>query len=204
MQIVVAANDNQWDELTENSTNINWVRASNAEVFEQYKNADAFFYLLQDEFLNNGNTTTPIILHAFANPNAVVNLTNNIIKIIGWPTFLNRNIWEAEGEINTATTLIFSALNKKIIAVKNTQGWVAANIVSMIVNEAYYALQDGVSTKNEIDTAMKLGTNYPYGPFEWSEKIGLHNIATLLQSLAVKDLRYTPCTLLLTEAFNTI
>jgi 3-hydroxybutyryl-CoA dehydrogenase len=204
MQIVVAASDNQWNELTASSTKINWVRVTNAEDFNKHNNADAFFYLLQDEFINNDNTITPIILHAFANPNAVINPTNNIIKIIGWPTFLNRNIWEAEGIINEAATLILSALNKKIIAVKNTQGWVAANIVSMIVNEAYYALQDGVSTKNEIDTAMKLGTNYPYGPFEWSEKIGLQNIATLLQLLAVKDLRYTPCTLLLTEAFNTI
>ena len=42
----------------------------------------------------------------------------------------------------------------------------------MIINEAFLALQEGVSTKEEINTAMKLGTNYPLGPFEWVEKIG--------------------------------
>ncbi len=45
--------------------------------------------------------------------------------------------------------------------------------MAMIINEAWHALAEEVSTKNEIDTAMKLGTNYPYGPFEWAEKIGL-------------------------------
>jgi 3-hydroxyacyl-CoA dehydrogenase len=43
----------------------------------------------------------------------------------------------------------------------------------MIINEAYFALEDNVSTKAETDIAMKLGTNYPYGPFEWGQLIGL-------------------------------
>jgi 3-hydroxybutyryl-CoA dehydrogenase len=38
---------------------------------------------------------------------------------------------------------------------------------------------------------MKLGTNYPYGPFEWSEKIGLKNIYNLLQRLSKTETRYT-------------
>ena len=43
----------------------------------------------------------------------------------------------------------------------------------MIINEAYFTWEAGTSTKEEIDIAMKLGTGYPYGPFEWGEKIGL-------------------------------
>jgi 3-hydroxybutyryl-CoA dehydrogenase len=39
---------------------------------------------------------------------------------------------------------------------------------------------------------MRLGTNYPFGPFEWSEKIGLENIYDLLNKLAATDDRYTP------------
>jgi 3-hydroxybutyryl-CoA dehydrogenase len=204
MQIVVAANNNEWDELTESSTKINWVRATSSLAFDEFKNADAFFYLLPNEFENKSNITKPIILNTFTNTAFNINNTYNIFKINGWPTFLNRNLWEVSGKINDEAAAIFIALNKKIIVIKDTQGLVAANIVSMIVNEAYYALQEGVSTKNEIDTAMKLGTNYPYGPFEWSEKIGLKNIAFLLQSLAVNDMRYTPCNLLLTEANNTL
>jgi 3-hydroxybutyryl-CoA dehydrogenase len=69
----------------------------------------------------------------------------------------------------------------------------------MIINEAYFALEAGVSSKKEIDIAMKLGTNYPFGPFEWSEKIGLKKIITLLDTLSVSDSRYTPSSLMKKE-----
>ena len=70
----------------------------------------------------------------------------------------------------------------------------------MIINEAYFTLEENVSTKEEIDIAMKLGTNYPYGPFEWSKKIGLKNIADLLKELFITEKRYQPAALLLKEA----
>ena len=73
---------------------------------------------------------------------------------------------------------------------------IALRIIAMIVNEAYFALGDGISTKEEIDTAMKLGTNYPYGPFEWSEKIGLKKIYALLQNLGNSGERYLVAPLL--------
>jgi 3-hydroxybutyryl-CoA dehydrogenase len=67
---------------------------------------------------------------------------------------------------------------------------IAARTIAMIVNEAYFGWGDGISTKKDIDTAMKLGTNYPYGPFEWSEKIGLRKIYQLLKTLSEKENRY--------------
>jgi 3-hydroxybutyryl-CoA dehydrogenase len=66
----------------------------------------------------------------------------------------------------------------------------------MIVNEAYFALEANVSTKHDIDVAMKLGTNYPYGPFEWGKKIGLQEIYNLLTTLSTIDKKFTPCKLL--------
>ena len=77
---------------------------------------------------------------------------------------------------------------------------IAARVIAMVVNEAYFALGDGVSTKSSIDTAMKLGTNYPYGPFEWSEKIGLKKIYALLNKLNETDSRYIPAPNLQKEA----
>jgi 3-hydroxybutyryl-CoA dehydrogenase len=68
----------------------------------------------------------------------------------------------------------------------------------MIINEAYFALDDAVSSKAEIDIAMKLGTNYPWGPFEWAEKIGLNNIYLLLQKLSLTNKRYQPAPTLAT------
>ena len=70
----------------------------------------------------------------------------------------------------------------------------------MIINEAFFALEDNVSSKAEIDTAMKLGTNYPFGPFEWAAVMGLENILALLQKLYTTDSRYKPSQLLITEA----
>jgi len=60
-------------------------------------------------------------------------------------------------------------------------------------------LQEQVSTKQEIDIAMKLGTNYPHGPFEWSELIGLQNIYRLLLEMSRDDQKYQPAELLKNE-----
>ena len=76
--------------------------------------------------------------------------------------------------------------------VPDIPGMVTARILAMIINEAYFTLQENVSTKEEIDIAMKLGTSYPYGPFEWSEKIGLKNIHNLLIELSKTDKIYKP------------
>ena len=91
-------------------------------------------------------------------------------------------------------------MNKKMSIVKDEPGLIAARITAMIINEAYFALGDNVSTKSDIDIAMKLGTNYPFGPFEWAAVIGLSNIITLLEQLATSDHRYLPATMLLKEA----
>jgi 3-hydroxybutyryl-CoA dehydrogenase len=91
---------------------------------------------------------------------------------------------------------VLEALNWSFQVVPDVKGMIAARVIAMIVNEAYFALGDDVSSKENIDTAMKLGTNYPLGPFEWSEKIGLHNILNLLTSLSEDDKRYLPAPLL--------
>jgi 3-hydroxybutyryl-CoA dehydrogenase len=73
-------------------------------------------------------------------------------------------------------------------------------VLAMIINEAWFTLGENVSTKQEIDTAMKLGTNYPYGPFEWCNKIGIKNIYSLLKKLSENNARYKPAPLLEKEA----
>jgi 3-hydroxybutyryl-CoA dehydrogenase len=69
---------------------------------------------------------------------------------------------------------------------------ISARILSTIINEAYFTWEEKVSTKEEIDTAMRLGTNYPLGPFEWSERIGIDRIAGLLWSLSRTNPDYFP------------
>ena len=64
--------------------------------------------------------------------------------------------------------------------------------IAMIINEAYFALGESLAKAQDIDLAMKNGVNYPLGPIEWGDKIGLHNIAQLLDELntITKDDRY--------------
>lgn len=72
-------------------------------------------------------------------------------------------------------------------------GFIFPRTIVQIINEAYFALEDGVASREDINRAMKFGVNYPKGPFEWSE--GREQIVTtLLNELLVKtsDLRYRP------------
>jgi 3-hydroxybutyryl-CoA dehydrogenase len=82
----------------------------------------------------------------------------------------------------------------------DTAGMVRARIIAMIINEAYHALGEGVSTEEDIDTAMKLGTNYPYGPFEWASRIGHDNIVELLEIMSLTDKKYQPAPALVAAA----
>ena len=128
---------------------------------------------------------------------------NKFVRINGWNTFLGRKIIEAaatESSKKKTVEEVFSEAGKKVEWLPDIPGFISCRVTAQIVNEAYFSLEEGVSTKQEIDTAMKLGTNYPFGPFEWSEKIGLKNIALLLKKLSSVHERYQPATLLLKES----
>jgi 3-hydroxybutyryl-CoA dehydrogenase len=124
------------------------------------------------------------------------------IRLNGWPTMLRRDITEVavnNPAMERTVKNIFDGMGWKYQLVPDTAGMVTPRIVSMIINEAWYTFGEGISTKEEIDTAMKLGTNYPFGPFEWGEKIGLDSIKNLLKELSYSDERYTIAPSLLNE-----
>ena len=165
-------------------------------------NADVYFDLMFDdinfcdnEFIND----KPVFIHAV---NCVCKEINqpNYIRLNAWNGFLNRPVIElacCNDELKKKAEDIFSKLEWRFTWVKDDYGFIAARIIAMIINEAYYALEENVSTKQQIDIAMKLGTGYPYGPFEWGEKIGLPYICSLLQKLSMQEKRYTISSLLL-------
>jgi len=67
-------------------------------------------------------------------------------------------------------------------------------VVSMLANEAASALDDGIASAQDIDTAMKLGVAYPFGPLEWADRLGIdlvyQTVRTLQQDYG--DDRYRP------------
>jgi 3-hydroxybutyryl-CoA dehydrogenase len=155
--------------------------------------ADAFFDL---RFEETGTSVFAVISDKPVFVNAVIaercGLADNMIRINAWNGFLERTEIEISGlpAMHEKAAEVMEALNWRYQLVADTPGLIAARIVAMIINEAYFGLGEGISTRAEIDTAMKLGTNYPYGPFEWSEKIGLQRIHDLLVVLGGQDARY--------------
>ena len=77
----------------------------------------------------------------------------------------------------------FHALGKHVEWVGDAPGLVLGRIVCQLVNEAVFALAEGVGSAEDIDTAMRLGFNYPRGPLEWGESIGLERVLALLDAL---------------------
>jgi len=117
------------------------------------------------------------------------------IRINGWPGFLDRNVHElVANDMDVAGQIgeLYALLGHGYRLIDDIPGMITARIIAAIINEAWYTWEAGVSTKEEIDTAMKLGTNYPYGPFEWGQRIGLTRIVSLLNVLSMTNARYKP------------
>ena len=201
MIIAVAANDIQWKELVGGNVKAGMIRVTDINDFLAQHNADVFFNLNENACLfDYSSLNIPVIINSVTKTLKQLNASPHLLRINGWSGFLLRPVWEIAGVVDDQIKAVFDLINKKITVVKDEPGFIAARVVAMITNEAYFALEDSVSTKSEIDTAMKLGTNYPFGPFEWGETIGLANMLTLLRELSSTDKRYQPAALLVKEA----
>lgn len=129
-------------------------------------------------------------------------LPSNAIRMNAWNSFLNRPIWEiasSNQELNQEALILLEKIGRKAILTPDEPGFIAMRVIAMIINEAYFALAEKISTKEEIDIAMKLGTNYPWGPFEWASMIGISKIVSLLEILKTWDDRYTVAPALIEE-----
>jgi 3-hydroxybutyryl-CoA dehydrogenase len=170
---------------------------------EYIPDADAYFDLLGEDggqlpfsFVKD----RPVFVHAVITTADA--FPGNTIRINNWPGFLEGSIHEiyARPQVLAKAEPVLQKLGWLYKIAPDTPGMIAARIVAMVINEAYFALGEEVSSKQEIDTAMKLGTNYPYGPFEWSKKIGLQKIYRLLLKLGENNARYTIAPALTVEA----
>lgn len=85
--------------------------------------------------------------------------------------------------------------------VEDRVGMVTPRVLFMIINEACYTLQEGTASIEDIDQAMRLGTNYPKGPFEWADAIGVDHVYETLEALYedTRDERYKICPMLKTK-----
>lgn len=124
------------------------------------------------------------------------------------PTFIHRSLVEFSAFNDEAATVFQNFLaNNNLLGkqVADRVGMVTPRVVCMIINEAYFTVQEGTASKADIDLGMKLGTAYPLGPFEWCETIGIENVYTTLLAIYqdTLDERYKICPLLKTEFLRT-
>ncbi|MDP9373948.1 MAG: 3-hydroxyacyl-CoA dehydrogenase family protein, partial [Chloroflexota bacterium] len=74
-------------------------------------------------------------------------------------------------------------LGKEVAVVGDPPGQVLGRILACLINEAAFALDEGIAAPADIDTALRLGLNYPRGPLEWADLIGLDRVVTTLEGL---------------------
>ncbi|HEV8338439.1 MAG TPA: 3-hydroxyacyl-CoA dehydrogenase NAD-binding domain-containing protein [bacterium] len=93
---------------------------------------------------------------------------------------------------------LFHALGKETATVADGAGGVFPRIFAMIVNEAAFALAEGVASAGDIDTALRLGANYPRGPLALADEIGLDLVLAVMEGLQRErgEDRYRPAPLL--------
>ena len=89
-------------------------------------------------------------------------------------------------------------MGKTFVAVRDVPGFAINRILMPMVNEAVYALYEGVATAEDIDTGMKLGANWPMGPLALADFIGLDTCLAIMDILyrGFGDTKYRPCPLL--------
>jgi 3-hydroxybutyryl-CoA dehydrogenase len=115
--------------------------------------------------------------------------------------FINRSVKELSF-LDSKSKKAFEEFNKKLEwdfqVIDDRVGMVSPRVILMIINEACYTLQEGTAGIPAIDQAMKLGTNYPKGPFEWADEIGIRDVYLTLKAIFedTGDERYKICPLL--------
>ena len=104
---------------------------------------------------------------------------------------------ETDDETLATASEVGRRMNKDVVVIKESPGFITSRINAMIGNEAFHMLQEGIASAADIDKALKLGLNHPMGPFELVDLVGLdtrlHILEYLHKSLGEK---YRPAPLL--------
>jgi len=209
MKIAVRGTDSQFNELAS--------RISDEHDVFQFKNKesegfDLLFDLEFDQFPQRieeyaaFSGKTLVLSSVRAQIEAImaefqVELPSTVLGMNALPTFIDRPLAEICRGDEASNKALFESLGWDCRTVQSRVGLVTPRIIFMIINEAYFTVQEGTATKEDIDLGMKLGTAYPKGPFQWCDEVGVKHVYETLEALYddTKDERYKICPMLKSE-----
>jgi 3-hydroxybutyryl-CoA dehydrogenase len=90
---------------------------------------------------------------------------------------------ETDDETINAAFEVGQRMGKEVVVIRESPGFITSRINAMIGNEAFYMLQEGIASAEDIDKALKLGLNHPMGPFELVDLVGLDTRLHILEYL---------------------
>jgi 3-hydroxybutyryl-CoA dehydrogenase len=160
---------------------------------------DCLFFDLEEKYAS---------LHSFESKDAIL-ITNTLTapataiarhvtgykRIIGVPMIpsqlasqktIEYSIPLQEEDMTSNKELLKSLFRKDVEKIGDSVAGIFPRTIAMVINEAVFALQEGVATAADIDMAMKLGTNYPKGPLNWCDEIGAYAICAILEALQIE------------------
>ncbi len=110
---------------------------------------------------------------------------------------LIRGLETSESTFTTVKTF-GESLGKQVIVANDFPGFITTRIGMVLLNEAMFALMEGVGSAEDIDTGMKLGFNHPMGPLALADAVGLDVCLNAMNTMfeGFGDQRYRPCPLL--------
>ncbi len=118
------------------------------------------------------------------------------------PAYIMKLVEVARGDRTSDETVaavksVSEKMGKVPVVVMDFPGFVSNRVLMPMINEAVFCLQDGVASKEGIDTIMKLGANHPMGPLELADFIGLDTCLEILDILRAElGEKFSPCSLL--------
>lgn len=176
---------------------------------EGYREAEVVIEAEASEWMDPDLPETTLILtaalgHGAAEAAADIHARQRVVGFAALPPLRKGQVvelaatpWTEAAALDQAKAF-FHSVGLEPAVVPDGPGLVFPRILCMIINEAAFALMEGVASAEDIDSAMKLGTNYPLGPLEWADRIGLDQVLGVLEGLHAEygEDRYRPATLL--------